>query len=143
MEPSRQTEPSRADRSLGALVAELSRDFADLVRQEFALARTELGEKVRQAGSGVALLAAGGMILLTALFFLVQALVFAVVALLELWLPAEVAIWLAPLAVSIVAGLIGWALLAKGRRRLTAESLAPHRTVHSLRQDAELAKEQI
>jgi hypothetical protein len=107
------------------------------------LARAELSEKVREAGSGLALLAAGGMIILIGLFFIVQAAVFGFVALLDIWLPPEVAVWLGPLLVGLAAVLIGWALLSSGRRKLSAETLALHRTAHALREDTALAREHL
>jgi protein-S-isoprenylcysteine O-methyltransferase Ste14 len=132
---------SPQSRSLGSLFAALSRQLSALFRRELALARAEFAEKVREAGSGLALLALGGMIILTGLFFIVQAVVFGVVALLDIWLPAEVAVWLGPLLVGVAAVLIGWALLSNGRNKLSAETLALHRTIHSLREDTSLAKE--
>lgn len=134
---------SRETRSLGSLVAALSRQVSALFRRELALARAELSEKVREAGSGLALLAAGGMIILIGLFFIVQAAVFGVVALLDIWLPPEVAVWLGPLLVGLAAVLIGWALLSSGRSKLSAETLALHRTAHALREDTALAKEHL
>jgi protein-S-isoprenylcysteine O-methyltransferase Ste14 len=132
---------SRQSRSLGSLFAALSRQLSALFRRELALARAELAEKVREAGSGLALLAVGGMIILIGLFFIAQAVVFGVVALLDIWLPAELAVWLGPLLVGLAALLIGWALLSNGRSKLSAETLALHRTIHSLREDTSLAKE--
>ncbi len=134
-------EPATDKRSLAALLTEFSRETAALIRQEAALARAEIAEKISQAGRGSALLAAGGMLVLISLFFLVEALVFGVVALLDIWLPAEVAVWLAPLLVGLLAVLIGWMILRRGLSQLRATSLAPTRTAASLRQDADLVKE--
>lgn len=134
---------SGQSRSLGSLVAALSRQVSALFRRELALARAELSEKVREAGSGVALLAAGGMIILIGLFFIVQAAVFGLVALLDVWLPAEVAVWLGPLLVGLAAVLIGWALLSSGRNKLSAETLALQRTAQSVREDTALVREHL
>jgi hypothetical protein len=134
---------SGQSRSLGSLVAALSRQLSALFRREVALARAELSEKVREAGSGVALLAAGGMIILIGLFFIVQAAVFGLVALLDVWLPAEVAVWLGPLLVGLAAVLIGWALLSSGRNKLSAETLALQRTAQSVREDTALVREHL
>jgi protein-S-isoprenylcysteine O-methyltransferase Ste14 len=134
---------SRQDRSLGSLVAALGRQVPTLLRREVALVRAELSEKVRAAGSGLALVVAGGMIILIGLFFVVQAAVFGVVALLDLFLPPEIAVWLGPLLVGVAVVLIGWALLARGQSRLSAETLTLHRTADSLRADAELAREHL
>ena len=134
---------SGQSRSLGSLVAALSRQISALFRRELALARAEISEKVREAGSGFALLAAGGMIILIGLFFIVQAAVFGLVALLDLWLPAEVAVWLGPLLIGLAAVLIGWALLSSGRNKLSAETLALQRTAESVREDTALVREHL
>jgi Putative Actinobacterial Holin-X, holin superfamily III len=136
-------DPSPQSRSLGSLFTTLSRQLSTLFRRELALARAELSEKVREAGSGLALLAAGGMIILIGLFFIVQAVVFGIVALLDLWLPAEIAVWLGPLLVGLATVLVGWALLSSGRGKLSAETLAMQRTADSLREDTALAKEHL
>jgi hypothetical protein len=143
MQDGREMDPSPQSRSLGSLFAALSRQLSTLFRRELALARAELSEKVREAGSGLALLAAGGMIILIGLFFIVQAVVFGIVALLDLWLPAEIAVWLGPLLVGLAAVLVGWALLSSGRGKLSAETLAMQRTADSLREDTALAKEHL
>jgi hypothetical protein len=136
-------DPSPRSRSLGSLFATLSRQLSALFRRELELARAEFSEKVREAGSGLAMLAAGGMIILIGLFFIVQAVVFGIVALLDLWLPAEIAVWLGPLLVGLAAVLVGWALLSSGRGKLSAETLAMQRTADSLREDTALAKEHL
>ena len=133
---------NRDNRSLASLFGELTQEISALMRQEVALARAEISEKIGQVGSGIASLAAGGMIVLTGLFFVVQALVFGVAAILDNWVSAETAAWLAPLLVGLLAIAVGWALLSKGRRNLAAENLAPRRTAESLQRDTEFAREQ-
>ena len=64
-------------------------------------------------------------------------------ALLDLWLPAEIAVWLGPVLVGLAAVLVGWALLSSGRGKLSAETLAMQRTADSLREDTALAKEHL
>lgn len=132
---------SNDNRPLSSLVSDLAREISDLVRQEMALARAEMSEKISQATSGVTSLAAGGMILLISLFFLAEALVFGIAAILQIWLDASVAAWLAPLLVGLLAAVIGWVLLSKGRSNLQPRNLAPQRTMDSLQRDEELVKE--
>lgn len=132
---------SNDNRPLSSLVSDLAREISDLVRQEMALARAEMSEKISQATSGVTSLAAGGMILLISLFFLAEALVFGIAAVLQIWLDASVAAWLAPLLVGLLAAVIGWVLLSKGRSNLQPRNLAPQRTMDSLQRDEELVKE--
>ncbi len=134
-------EPATDNRSLAALFTEFSRETSALIRQEAALARAEIAEKLGQAGRGSAWFAAGGVLVLISLFFLVQTLVSGVGALLDIWLPAIVAAWLAPLLVGLLAVLIGGLILRRGLNQLRATSLTPTRTTESLRRDAELARE--
>lgn len=86
----------------------------------------------------------GGSIILIGLIFLFQAVVFGVAALLQLWgVSEQVAEWLAPLLVGLVAVLIDWAFLAKGRSNLRPSNLAPNRTIETLRRHTQLEKEQM
>ncbi len=50
--------------SIGALVASASRDFSSLIRNEIALAKSEVKVSVRAGGLGAALFAAAGFVLL-------------------------------------------------------------------------------
>ncbi|HJQ62536.1 MAG TPA: phage holin family protein [Burkholderiales bacterium] len=124
-------------RSLIGLVSDLWRETSALFRAEAELAKVELSEKVSQIQTAIVSLAVGGAILLAAVLLLLDAAVNALVQV----LPPEQAPWLAPLIVGVVVGIIGFIALAKGRRDLEARSLAPTRTMHSLRRDAELTKE--
>lgn len=124
-------------RSLIGLVSDLWRETSALFRAEAELAKVELSEKVSQIQTAIISLAVGGAILLAAVLLLLDA---AVNALAQV-LPPEQAPWLAPVIVGVVVGIIGFVALAKGRRDLEARSLAPTRTMHSLRRDAELTKE--
>lgn len=110
-------------------------DFTLLVRQEFDLARAEVGEKLEQAQTGVAAIAAGLLIAFTALLVLVQALV---VALSEFMPPA-----IASLLVGVILAVTAFVCVRKGRQNLSAENLAPQRTLNSLRHDAETIKETV
>lgn len=136
-------EGNKDNRPLSSLVSDLTREVSDLVRQEMALARAEFSEKISQATSGISSVAAGGMILLISLFFIVEAVVFGIAAILQIWLDASVAAWLAPLLVGLLAAAVGWALLSKGRSNLQPRKLAPQRTVESLRRDEEMVKEHV
>lgn len=125
------------ERSVVQLLSDLWREGSTLLRDEAELAKAEISEKVTQAETALASLAAGAVILFAGFLFLLSA----ASAGLELMLAPEVAPWLAPLIVGLIVAIAGGVLLAAGRRRLSAERLAPERTLRSLRRDAELAKE--
>jgi hypothetical protein len=134
---------SNGTQSLSSLFRTLTRELSNLISQEIALARAEISEKVGQIEVGIGSLAAGGIIILVGLFFLAEALVFGVAALLQLWLSAVIAAWLAPLLVGLVIVIVGWGLLAKGRSNLKARNLEPRRTIDSLRRDERLVEEHV
>ena len=126
-------------RTLIGLFSDLWRETSALFRAEAELAKAELSEKVTQIQTAIISLAVGGAILLAAILVLLDAVVNGLAQV----LPPEQAPWLAPLIVGAVVGVIGFVVLAKGRRDLEARSLAPTRTMHSLRRDAELTREHL
>lgn len=126
----------RDDRSLGQLIAELSRDMTALVRQEVEIARTEIAQKAFQAGKDVGFLAAGGAIAYAGLLAIVAAMII-------MLRKAGVPWWLSALVMgSMLAGL-GSFLVFKGLSELKQTDLAPRETIEMLKEDKEWAKEQL
>ncbi len=125
----------RDNRSLGELFAELSRESSTLVRQEIELAKTELSQKATSLSKDVAYMALGGAVAYVGVIVLA----FAVVYLLAEFLP----IWLAALIVGIVVAAIGYFLVQSGLSRLKRTSLTPERTIETLKEDKEWAKDQV
>ena len=127
------------ERSLLSLFSDLWRETTALVHEEAELAKAELSEKVSQVTTGAGEIAAGGAILFAGFIVLL----FAAVGALELMLPTEHSIWIAPLIVGLVVMIIGFIALSRGKKQMQAESLAPQRTLESLKRDARLAKEHV
>lgn len=125
------------EKSLATLFSDLTRDTVELVRQEIALARAELSQKIGTAQGAIASMAIGAAVILAGLFLLLQAVVHG----LALLLPPELAPWLAPLIVGAVVAAIGWGMLKAGRSRLDPDNLVPHRTMDSLRRDKAVVQE--
>jgi len=126
----------RDDRSLGRLFSDLSRQLSTLVRQEIELARTEITANATETARDASLIGAGGVLLHAALL---GAFATVVLVLVQLGLDP----WLAALVVTAVVAVIGLALTLRGRDQLRQRSLVPKRTVETLRDDAEWAKERI
>lgn len=126
-------------RSLLGLFGDLWRETTTLVHNEAELAKAEFSEKVSQVTTGAGEIAAGGAILFAGFIVLL----FAAVGALELMIPSEHAIWMAPLIVGLVVMIVGYIALARGKKQMKAESLAPQRTLDSLKRDARLAKEHV
>lgn len=126
----------KEDRSIGSLLADLTNDLTALVRKEIQLAKAEMSEKATQVGNGVMATVIGAVVCLAGLLVLLAA---AVLALGEGigWNP----LWLPPLIIGLIVGVIGVALLIKGRSNLKATNLTPERTVSSLRKDSQIAQE--
>jgi hypothetical protein len=126
----------RDERSLGDLFGDLSRQLSTLVRKEMELARTEVTTRARAATQDAALIGAGGALAYAGVLVLLGAVVLALV-------DAGLEPWFAALLVSVIAMAIGGALIWRGREGLKTTSLAPERTIETLKEDAEWAKEQI
>ena len=125
---------STSEPSLGQLFAELSQQMTTLVRQEVALATTELGQKVAHVGRDIGFLALGGAVAYAGFLAIVAALV--------LLLAALVPGWLAALIVGVVVGAIGYVLVRKGLAALKREDLAPRQTIDTLKENIAWAKDQ-
>lgn len=124
-----------ADRSLGELFAELSRETTTLVRQEITLAKTEMTQKATRAGKDVGFLAVGGAIAYAGLLTFIAACVLALNLIVHPW-------WLSALIIAIIVAAIGYAMVRKGLDNLREGNLAPTQTLETLKQDAQWAKEQ-
>jgi Putative Actinobacterial Holin-X, holin superfamily III len=129
-------EARRDDRSLGQLLGDLSRQLSTLVRQEIDLARTETTARVTAVSRDAALIGAGAAIGYAGFLFLLAALA-------ALLIQAGLDPWLSALLVGAVTLAIGGALAWRGREGLRTTSVVPERTIETLKDDAEWAKEQI
>jgi len=117
------------NRSLGDLLAELSRETGQLVRKEIELATTEMTAKARKAGSQVGVAAAGGALIHAGVLVLLAMLV---IALSEMGL----APWLAALIVGVMTIVIGYVLVNRGLTGLKRTSIVPQQTIETLKEDA-------
>jgi type IV secretory pathway TrbD component len=123
------------DPSLGALIGELIADAQDLIRGEVALAKQELKEEARAAGTGLGLMVGAAALGLVGAIFVGFTLTYALALVLDLWLAAL-----------IVAGiyLIGaFILFTLGKRHLQRVAPVPRRTIESLKEDRAWVKQQI
>ncbi|HEV7128732.1 MAG TPA: phage holin family protein [Ktedonobacterales bacterium] len=124
----------RDDRSLGDLFGELTRDMTTLVRQEIALAKTEMTQKATAAGRQVAMLIGGGVVLYSAFL--------ALLATITIALAYAMPWWLAALIVTVVTGAAGAMLVWLGLQKLRSMRLAPTQTVETLKEDATWMRQQ-
>jgi hypothetical protein len=126
----------RDERSLGDLFSDLSRETTTLVRQEVQLAKAELTQSATEAARGIGMLVAGGAVAYAGLLFLLLAIVYGLIE-------AGWDAWLSALVVGLVVVALGAILVLRARESLKPANLAPRRTIETLKEDQEWAKEQI
>ena len=124
----------RDDRSIGELVAELSRETTTLVRQELQLAKAEMSQKATRVGKNVGFLVVGGVVAYTGLLAIVAAVIIVLGNVIPLWISA--------LAVGAAIALVGLVLVAKGANTLRQEDPAPRETMETLKEDKEWLRDQ-
>lgn len=133
------------DRSLGDLFAELASETSQLVRQEVALAQTEITNKATRVGKQVGFLVVGGAIGYAALLVVLAAVTIGlarIIAGLTDWTGLTSAA-VAALVVGIVVGVIAYMLIMNAVAKLKETSLAPNQTIESVKEDAEWLKNQV
>jgi len=123
-------------KSLGELFGDLTRDTANLVRQEVSLAQAEMTQKATRIGKDVGMLAAGGAVAYAGLIVLLIGVALALVAL-------GMAAWLAYILVGAVVAAIGGYFAMQGLAKLREADPVPHQTVETLKADARWVKEQV
>jgi uncharacterized membrane protein YqjE len=124
------------DRSLGELLKQLSEQTTQLVHQELELAKAELQQKGKQAGTGAGLFGGAGAFGLAALGALTACFILALNAI----MPA----WLAALIVAVVYGIIAYVLVKQGQARMKrAVPPVPTQTVETVKEDVEWARTQM
>ena len=123
------------NQALPRALSDVVADLADLFQKELQLAKAELSEKLSiKAWAGV-WMAAAAFFALFAVILVVQAAVFAVATF-------GFAMHWSCLIVATVLAAVGAAAFAKGRAD-AAEDLTPNRTIHQVKQDIAIAKEQL
>jgi hypothetical protein len=126
----------REDRSIGELFGQLSQDMTLLVRQELQLARAEMSDKISRLTTNLVSVGAGGFVAYLGGLALVAALILAIRDL------ANISLAVSALIVGAVLAIAGYMMLQKGLKELKRVDLAPRRTVESLKDDVQWAKEQ-
>lgn len=123
------------ERSLGDLFSELAAETGTLVRQEVALAQTEITQKATSVGKNVGFLVVGGAVGYAALLAALAALIIG----LANFIPA----WASALIVGVVVGIVAFLLVSSALKSLKETELTPRETVKSLKEDAEWLKNQV
>ena len=119
--------------SLTELIGDLASQSAGLVRDEMALAKQELSEKIASLRSGAITLVFGASFALSAFLVLCAA---AVAGLAE-----YMKVWQAALIVGGLLAIVAGIAVTLGINRLTQTNLKPQKTINSLEENKEWLKE--
>lgn len=124
------------NQTIQGLVGEALRESTDLAQKEFALFRTEMTQNVRTIFIGLAMVVVAAIFAIAAIMLFTEALVD--------WLATVVnSEAIAALIVGGIMAVIAIGLGLYGRHAMTTSSLAPQRTVRSLKRDAEVLSERV
>jgi len=123
------------NKSLGELFTDLTREIVTLVRQEAALARTEISEKAAQVGRNVGFLVAGGAVAYAGLLAIIAGLV---ITLAE---NTTLTMWGAAFLVGAVVAALGGVLVSKGLAALKQVDLAPRETIQTIKEEQQWFRE--
>ncbi len=118
------------------LFAEALSQMTTLFETEIRLVRSEISEKIHQAVAALAVVVVSAVLLVAALILLLEGVVQLLIA--YGWQP-----FVANFVVGIVIAVIGVIAILMAKKGLSAESLAPSRTMHQLEKDAQVVKEQV
>jgi O-antigen ligase len=119
--------------SIGHLITDLANQSAGLVRDEVALAKQEVSEKLLSLRSGVIMIALGAFVGLIAALALCAAAIVGLAEYLEPWLAALVVGGV----LAVIAGIIGFTGLGQVKR----VNLKPEVTIQTLEEDKQWLKE--
>jgi uncharacterized membrane protein YqjE len=128
--------PETTTPPLGELVKQLAQDSATLVRQEMALAKTELRQNLTSMAKDAAMIAVGGVIAAVGGLVLVAFLVILLGSVLGNY-------WLSALIVGGLFVLVGGVLIMTNLKKLKKEEVAPTRTIETLKEDKQWLQSEI
>ncbi len=131
------------ERSLADLIRELRDESGVLLKQQVAMAKTEMSETASLVGRNVGKLIVGGAVGFLAVIFLLLA-VTGGLALMLMATELELhAIWIAPLIVGIIIAAIATVMITRAKQTLANASLVPRKTIETLKDDKQWAQAKV
>lgn len=130
-----QQQLAKEDRSLGDLFAELAGETGTLVRQEVALAQTEIVHKATKAGKNVGYLVVGGAVAYAG----VLAVIAGVIILLSNFLPA----WLSAVLIGAAVSGVAYFMITSAIAELKKTDPMPRNTIETIKEDAKWLKNEV
>jgi VIT1/CCC1 family predicted Fe2+/Mn2+ transporter len=126
---------AKEERSLGELFTELGDEMRTLIRQEVALATTEIRDKISHLGRDATMMAVAGAVAFVGFEALIAAAIIGLAQVIPLWLSA--------LIVGVVLGIVGYILLRSSLNDIKKRGIVPEKTVQSLKEDREWVQDQM
>ena len=126
---------SQNGRSVPEVLQNIVGNIQEIIRSEFSLAKVEIKQEAAQAKGPIIMWLIGGALGLYALGFLLLTAIFG--------MATAMPIWLAALIVGAVLAVISVALLSAAAKRLKQVHKVPERTIETLKENVQWAKEQI
>jgi uncharacterized membrane protein YqjE len=123
-----------SDRSISEILQDVLRNLQSIVRSEVRLAKTEVREELTKAKPAIMLLAIGAVCGLFGILFLLLTMMYALALALPLWASAFV--------VAVVLIIIAAITLKMGQKRMEHVHPLPDRTIASMKENAEWARQQ-
>ncbi|HEY6760414.1 MAG TPA: phage holin family protein [Baekduia sp.] len=120
------------DNSIGDLLRQLSEETSTLVKQELALARAELEQQGKRAGTGAGMLGGAGV----AGLLMLGALTATLIGVLD----TGMAFWLAALIATVVWGAVAGVLALQGKSKIQQATPPAPQTVDTIKEDVQWAK---
>lgn len=118
--------------SIADLIRNLATDLSALLGKEIQLAKAEVGESVSEVQTAVGAIATGAVVAIAGLVILLLSAVYG--------LSNVVDPWLAALIVGGAALLVGFMMVGAARKKMSAESLVPDRTIDAAKKDQDTIK---
>lgn len=122
-------------RSVPEVLQDIVGNIQEIIRSEFSLAKVEIKQEAAQAKGPAIMWLMGGALGLYALGFLLLTAIFGMATVMP--------IWLAALIVGAVLTVVSIALLSAASKRLKQVHKVPDRTIETLKENVQWAKEQI
>jgi len=119
---------TEAPPSMAALVQGIVTDAQTLIRQELALARTEIQKDWKDLKQAGAALSIGGVVALLGAIFLCLTVVYVLNG------PAGLPLWACYLIVGGFLALVGAGLLLRGVQKINTIKLGPEKTIESIKE---------
>jgi hypothetical protein len=130
--------------TLPTLLRDLRDETSTLLRQEVALAKAELKENATKMTSHAVQIAIGGFVSYAGVIVLLIGIGLLLSSLLvKAGMDPALAQWLAPAVVGLIVALVGAGMMARAKKAMTHDDLAPKQMIESMRANKDWAQSKL